>query len=202
MNFAKKGESCCGGQGGGKRIRESNGIWWICQIRGLSYLFFKEIGRRSRDVQTDRVREWDREWDREREERERERCLFQTPESPSFSVVFLLPYASLALLFLIPHFLLFQCLHHSRPYSLHPIPLNQSFSTVSSLRCILLISHSLLLHPALSIHPIPPHPHPILLPRVRGSSKGDRKVPCQVGLYANSNAPLSLALEMLKRGAA
>lgn len=36
-----------------ERIRKSNGIWWICQIRGLPFLVFK-VG----DVQTDRVREW------------------------------------------------------------------------------------------------------------------------------------------------
>lgn len=116
----------------------------------------------------------------------------------------MLPYPSFALLFLIPLFLLFKFLQHSSPYSLHPLPLNQSFSIVSSLRCILLIWHSLLLRSALSI-PLflstPKHPPPHL-PRVRGSSKGDREVLCQVGLYANSNAPLSLALPMLKRGAA
>lgn len=62
-----------GGRGGGGiRIGWSNRIWWICQIRGLSYLFiFLEEGGRGRDIQTDRVK-----GTRAREKKPRERDVF------------------------------------------------------------------------------------------------------------------------------
>lgn len=44
----------------GIRIRENNGIWWICQIRGLSYLLFKAVEGRGWDVQA--------KWENTREE--------------------------------------------------------------------------------------------------------------------------------------